>query len=201
MKKKFLILPMLAAYLLLSSQSAFAMIAWRTAGDVDQEALRVDSYGCTESFDGNTITHDCRTIAGTSIVLTGNLTFKTSFVAAGSPAASTQVATSSTNLAPATLPFAIIYKNVSPGAGSRDGAGVGTQLPNGVPGQTLRLVVPFIGGSGQWVITPATSTGWTKAVFTTTGELRITYINDTIGWVVDSTIGTVTITYPQFAGN
>jgi hypothetical protein len=157
-------------------------------------------------LNGVTVTTDGSVVNVDPTTSTGNYTFQTNLIAEGSYAASTQVASSSTNLAPANLPWAYIYKNVGSNGGP-DNAGVGTQLPNGVPGQVITLVVVSgMTNSATWVVTPNTSLEFQKATFSHKGDcLTLLYVNNTIGWVIQSSSGSnaqsPTVVYSTFTGN
>jgi hypothetical protein len=61
-------------------------------------------------------------------------------------------------------------------------ANAGT-IANGEPGQIISIVVVTDGGEGT--LTPATSTGWATAVFTSDIDtLSLLYVDDAIGWIV-----------------
>lgn len=163
-----------------------------------------DCYGELKEFnfgEGLSVTKSAgkHTVNANSDAITDNLVFQTNLVAEGRPGASTQVHSSSTNLAPADLPWAIVYKNV--GNGGPDEAGIGTALPNGKPGQMLTLQVLSVPTGKTWVVTPVTKTGYSKIVFDTIGDqVTLLYVNSTIGWIISSNSG-ATITHVHFQGN
>jgi hypothetical protein len=98
---------------------------------------------------------------------------------------------SSTPIEAAQLAYAVIQKRVG-GAGGLDNLGVGTELANGTEGQTITLQVILLEANGSWVVTPDTSTGFAKLTFDANKEYAtLTYINDTIGWVITGTNATI----------
>ena len=68
---------------------------------------------------------------------------------------------------------------------------VGT-LANGTPGQLLHIVAMSRTGSGTFIITPSKTEGFTTITLDAVGEYAtLAYVNDTIGWIIISTNGTV----------
>lgn len=62
-------------------------------------------------------------------------------------------------------------------------------LADGVPGQCLTIRLGTDGG-GNGTLTPETSTGWATIVYADAGDSAdLFYVNDTIGWKIDSLIG------------
>lgn len=183
---------LLIAALILSVSPAFAL-------DVEDNGTKYGSAKTLAFGDGLTVTksggvHTISTNGSeagsfTNITATGTVTFKSTLVANGRPSASTQVASSSTNLAPSSLPYAVLLKNIG-GVGSPDGSGVGTELPNGVDGQMLTILISSCAGSnaGTWVVTPNRSTGFSKITFGAQGQTAtLLYVNDTVGWIISGT--------------
>lgn len=124
-----------------------------------------------------------------SLDQSGDLTFRASLLANGRAGGASTLGSSSTALTPSSMPYMTVYKKVGGGAGI-DETGWGTRLQNGLPGQTLALIVTGLQGTGKWNVTPVTCTGFTQIVFDTVGDsVQLTYINDTLGWVLTSTSG------------
>lgn len=194
MKNKYLFLLMFA---LLLSPSAYASVGSQEDGNM--ESIDTDLNWSTN------LDHSSSGSVGTvsvssSPTFTGDVTFRSSIIANGRYAASTQVASSSTNLAPTNLPYGILYKNI--GGGTGDSADGGTKLPNGVAGQTITFIISSGGGTGggTWVITPTTKTGFTTITFNNKGQgATLLYLNDTIGWVITSTFSTASTALPTVA--
>jgi len=62
-------------------------------------------------------------------------------------------------------------------------------LANGEPGQVLIVYLATDGG-GDGTLTPVTATNWATIVFADAGDQAILeYIDDNIGWVIDSLSG------------
>ena len=85
--------------------------------------------------------------------------------------------------------FAFVRKVVDSDGNAAFTAGT---LANGIPGQVLTIYVPGLSPSnattgGNFTITPATSTGFASVKLSATNdEIVLTYINDSIGWVLTS---------------
>lgn len=74
-------------------------------------------------------------------------------------------------------------------------AGAFTQgtLANGIPGQILTFFITTVGASGTFTITPVTKTGFASVTFTAAKDTAVfIYINDTVGWILGPTSGSVT---------
>jgi hypothetical protein len=66
-------------------------------------------------------------------------------------------------------------------------------LANGIAGQTKTLLMAVDGG-GDATLTPATKTGFATIVFNDAGDVAtLRYVNDTLGWMIQSVNG-VTVT-------
>lgn len=81
-----------------------------------------------------------------------------------------------------TIPIAYshILKAISSDSTYDDGV-----LPDGEPGQLLTLQITERFGSGTFIVTPATATGWATVTFDAAGEFCTWwYVDDTQGWVV-----------------
>ena len=131
----------------------------------------------------------------TNIVASEDLKFRTNLIAEGRYGSSVlTLESSSTPIEAAQLAYSVILKRIG-GAGGLDGIGVGTELANGTPNQVLTLMAIYREGSGTWVVTPDTATGFTKLTFDADSEYAtLLYVNDTVGWVIRGTSATVTTT-------
>ena len=88
--------------------------------------------------------------------------------------------TSSTLVVPVANSF--VRKSIA-----NDSAFTAGTLANGVPGQSLTVLISEQLGSETFVITPATATTFTTASFDAAGDLAtFLYIDDTSGWCVTS---------------
>lgn len=120
---------------------------------------------------------------------TGDVTFRTSLIAAGRVNAASTVASSSTSLAPSSLPYVVLRKYIGDGGGLDETDG-GTRLGNGIPGQVLVLIAQEV-GSGSWIVTPTTSLTISTLTFDAQGETTtLLYVDDTIGWIYIANYGT-----------
>jgi len=62
-------------------------------------------------------------------------------------------------------------------------------LADGKPGQKL-IVYLTVDGGGDGTLTPVTATNWATIVFADAGDQAVLlYVDDTIGWVIDSLSG------------
>lgn len=101
------------------------------------------------------------------------------------------LASSSTVIGVASVPYAYILKNIG-GGGGLDVAG--SVLPNGIPGQVLTILITGLQSGGTWKVTPTTKTGFTSVTFDTKGDsATFKYLDDTTGWLLDGAFG-VTVT-------
>lgn len=161
---------------------------------------------CSQSGGKLLVTANGEASTPSSVTTPGLVTFKSVVVANGRVAASTQVASSSTRLAPSNMPYAVVLKNIG-ATGGPDSTGVGTELANGVDGQTITFFIMSGGAGGSWILTPARSTGFTKLTFNAIGQwATLTYINSTVGWILAGAGATgstaaPTITTVLFVGN
>lgn len=68
-------------------------------------------------------------------------------------------------------------------------------LANGYAGQLLTIFITEVGSSGTWTLTPTTKTGFISIKFTAANDMAVLlYVNDTVGWVIISYDGSITIT-------
>ena len=206
------IVSMLAVLALLLSANAQAAIQVYNnnteVGHFSEVNCDGTTVNCTQSGGKAQISTNGSALTPATVVATGTVTFNSTVVANGRVAASTQVASSSTRLAPSNMPYAVVLKNIG-ATGGPDGAGVGTELGNGVNGQTITFQILSAGGAsgGNWILTPAAATGWTKITFNAIGQwATLTYINSTVGWIIvgagaSASVAAPTITTPLFTGN
>jgi len=126
----------------------------------------------------------------TNVVAAGDITagddliFQTSLYAVGRKGGASTASSSSTGIAPSTIPYSILYKRVG-GVGGLDMTGYGTVLPNGSEGQVLTLHVIGIQdtGNSEWRITPATSTALDRITLDAVGDyVTLMYVDATAGW-------------------
>lgn len=68
-------------------------------------------------------------------------------------------------------------------------------LANGYPGQLLTIQISQVFSGGTFTLTPTTTTGFVSVKFTAAkDEVILLYVNDTIGWIILSYDGSITIT-------
>lgn len=176
MKKKYLLLPLLVS--LFVQSVAFASVGAKLSGGEDKQVTKFDLYGCTDTFDGNTLTHDCRVMSGTSAVFTGNVTIQSSLLVGGRFGASSTIGSSSNGINPSTLPYSILYKRI--------GNAVATEtatLPAGTAGQVLAIVITGCGPSGTWTVSTTSSRLWGSMVFNAKDDMAFLQYDATLGWM------------------
>jgi len=131
-----------------------------------------------------------KTMDATNPSVTGDLTFRTDLLATGRKGGASTVSSSSTALDPASQSYTVVRKCIG-GAGGLDETDGGTRLKDGKPGQMIVLLAITVEGSGTWIVTPETSLTFNTLTFDAVGEqTTLLYVNDTVGWVVQSTVGT-----------
>lgn len=123
---------------------------------------------------------------GASVALTGNAAFQTSLLtngrySPGGTAVSITLASSSTGLGGASVPYTQILKGIG---GNGVDNNPGSILPNGLPGQTIFIRVLGVEGSGTWKLTPTTATGWTSMTFSARGQNCELVYDATLGWLI-----------------
>ncbi len=129
----------------------------------------------------------------------GNVVFQTTIIASGRINAASTAASSSTNLAPANLPYSILRKFIG-GAGGLDETDGGTRLQNAKPGQVMVFIIAEAGATGSWIITPNTSLVIDTITMNSKGDMvALRYFDDTIGWTLISNDGAV-IVYNTITG-
>ncbi len=104
---------------------------------------------------------------------------------------SLEMQSSTTPIGTAQLAYAVITKRIG-GAGGLDETDGGTRLDDGTPGQELTLYVIYVEGSGTWIITPDTTTGFTTITLDAANEfVTLLFHNSTVGWILKGTNATV----------
>lgn len=143
--------------------------------------------------------YDCRVKSGIvsadddgDLVCEKEMIFRSVLLADGRYGASIlSLASSSTVIGVASVPYAYILKNIG-GGGGLDVAG--SVLPNGIPGQVLTILITGLQSGGTWKVTPTTKTGFQSVTFDTKGDsATFKYLDDTNGWLLDGAFG-VTVT-------
>lgn len=190
--------------LLLALVIGFSPVVWADGYDLaNKQISELASKTVISSGDKipvyDATTGDVQTVAANAPVFSGDVTFRTSILANGRVNAASSAASSSTNLAPSSLPYSVFRKYVG-GNNSLDETNGGTRLPNGIPGQTIVFIIADIDTNGSWIITPVTSTIIDNVVMDTKADtVTMLYMNDTIGWVVTAQTG-CTVTYVAQTG-
>lgn len=173
---------------------AFTFTGTALAVDIDDSGTKKGTAKTLDFGDGLTVSKSggVHTVSvSNDEPVSGDLTFRDTLLAIGRVGASTQVESSSTNLAPTSLPYSVILKNVG-GDGGLDETGVGTELPDGEIGQVLQIIITGLQTNGSWIVTPNRATGFRNITFDTRGDTAtLFYMNDTIGWVVMANGGAV----------
>lgn len=143
-------------------------------------ALLLFSLFCQPSFAGS---YAGKTgYQGTNRFATsGDVVFQTSLYANGRFGASSTLASSSTGLLPAGLPYTVLIKMVG-SAGGLDTT-PGSTLPNGTNGQTLILQIGGLMTGGTWLVTPLRAANFTNLTFTARGQMASLVYDTTIGWI------------------
>lgn len=192
---------------LLSVLLIFAFLFTASFACADDYDLAYKRLGELETFSGATASGDLDVIydasadqvktvsATTGPTRSGDLTFQTNLLAMGRINAFSTVASSSTNIAPTSLPYLVLGKSIC-GAGGLD-ADPGTTLPNGTDGQVLILLARAMMDGGSWKVTPTTCTGFSYVTLDTKGDsITLCYVDSTLGWVIIGNNGT-TVTTPD----
>ncbi len=139
---------------------------------------------------------------GTSLTLSGALTYQTNLVSAGMYGPnSTVLFSSSTALQQANIPYAIILKAIGGSAGNPENA---TLLPRGKPGQELVIRVYSVVSGSSWQVKsdtaatlPSQSCGWSSVTFNNIGQSAVfIYLNDTLGWMLKSVGSSAAVALP-----
>jgi hypothetical protein len=70
--------------------------------------------------------------------------------------------------------------------------GLAGTLAGGTDGQILTILITARAGSGTFVLTPTTKTGYASITFDAAGEFAtLMYVNSTVGWIILSTTATL----------
>lgn len=177
MRKIFSLLAILV--LLLSSSNSFASVGVRLNGTTVGAATDLN-FVCGSGTNGS-ITAD-----GAIYNVNCSSTLQTTGVANGGA-----VSMATSDLAVPTS-YAFVRKAIAALAAGSFSAGT---LANGIPGQVLTVFVTTVGASGTYTITPVTKTGVASVTLTAANdEVIFLYVNDTVGWVLLSYDGSVTVT-------
>lgn len=177
----------------------FLMFAVASVGFADDYDLAHKRLGelqtLTEAASGDlvpvydTSARVVKTMDAGALKTAGDLTFQSTLLAMGRANAASTAASSSTNLAPSSLPYVVFRKYIG-GSGGLD-ASPGTTLPDGTTGQVLVLIAQEVDAGGSWLVTPATSLTISSLTFDAQGETTtLLYVDDTIGWIVLANYGT-----------
>lgn len=182
MKKMFSLLAI--AMLLLTSSISFASVGVRLNGTTVGTATDIN-FVCGTGTNG-AVTND-----GSIYNLNCSSTLAATGIANGG-------ATSQASTTVALMTSYSYVRKVIPSNG--DPAFTAGTLANGIPGQTLTVFVAGLSPSGattggNYTITPVTSTGFTSIKLTAVKDtVTFLYVDDTYGWVIINSSGTVTIT-------
>lgn len=163
MKKMFVLI---TALLLLSSSPLFAAVG-----------LKID----------NTPTGTCTDLKflGTGAVTNDGSTCSMALVLAG-VANGGATSMTSTETAVSTS-YALVRKAIS------DTVGQAGTLADGTPGQTVTIFTTTRVGSGTFILSPTTTTGFDSITFDAVAEYAtLTFVDSTTGWIMISTNATVT---------
>lgn len=176
MKKLFSLLAMAA--LLLISNVAFASVGVRLNGAAVGSATDLN-------FVCGTGTSSAITVDGSIYNINCSSALAVTGMANGG---AVSMATSDTVVP---LAYAYIRKAINLAAGGV--AQTGT-LANGIPGEVKTIYITSVGASGTWTLTPATATGFATIKFAAAKDIAtFLYVNDTVGWIILSYTGTITI--------
>ena len=122
-----------------------------------------------------------------AVAQAGDYTFQSTLITTGRVNAILVLASSSTAITGANVPYSIIQKAIGSGGGLDETDG-GIRLEDAKAGQILIITIVGPEGDGTFIVTPETTTGFTTLTFDTILDTAtLMYFNDTIGWVVLST--------------
>lgn len=193
---------LLAVLMAFALAFSFSSAAWADAYDLAVKQI-TELETTSEAESGDLIpvydvsSGNVKTMDAANPAIAGNSIFQSTLYAMGRKSGASSVSSSSTNLAPSTLPYAIILKSVGSSAGLDTTPG--TTLQNGTPGQVLVLVIKNLMTSGTWVITPKTSAYVSYITMDTAGDtVALLYVDNVIGWIVLSNSG-ATVTAKTFS--
>jgi len=143
----------------------------------------------TSAKKGKTMDIGSQAITG-GVTYSEDVIFRENLLATGRKGGASTVSSSSTALAPASLPYTVVRKCIG-GSGGLDETDGGTRLQNGTPGQMLVLLAITVEGTGTWIVTPNTSLTFNTLTFDAVGETTtLFYVDDTVGWIVWASEGT-----------
>lgn len=179
MRKLFSLLAIAA--LLLSSTLSFASVG-----------VRLNGTAVGSATDLNFV---CGTGTNSSVTADGsiyNINCSSSLASTGvANGGAVSMATSDTAVP---LAYSYIRKAINLAAGGV--AQTGT-LANGIPGEVKTIFITTVGASGVWTLTPTTATGFTSIKFTAAKDVAsFMYVNDTVGWIILSFTGSITVNIP-----
>ena len=161
----------LAALLLALSPSAYAGVAVTKDGVPFVEATSIDFTGI-----GSTLTTD-GSKAAFNLILAG-----------AANGGATSMTTTDTAVS-------VSYSYVKKALGIQ--VGLAGTLADGKPGQLLTIAITERAGSGTFILTPTTKTGFASLTFDAVGDsVTLLFVNSTVGWVVISNTST-TVTLPS----
>lgn len=70
--------------------------------------------------------------------------------------------------------------------------GLAGTLADGSPGQILTIFITALAGSGTFIVTPTTATGFASITFDAAEEYAtLLYLDDTNGWIIQATNATI----------
>lgn len=159
------------------------------AGSTDKATLggiySGDTYDCAVNSSGDFV---CQSDASFG----GDLAFRTNLLANGRYNGGALILqSSSTPIGATQLAYSVIEKRIG-GAGGKDETNGGTRLANGTIGQVISFICIYREGSGTWIITPVTKTGFSTVTMDAVGEhVTLLYVNDTVGWIIQGSNATI----------
>jgi hypothetical protein len=182
------------------ASTAFASgndLAYRRIQELET-ATTVESGDYTVVYDASTDSVK-KVDANSPAAISGDVTFRATLLAAGRTNAASSAASSSTDLAPSSLPYVVLRKYIG-GASGLDETDGGTRLQNGTNGQILVLQAMDVDAGGSWIVTPRTSVQLTTLTFDAAGETAtLMFVDSTIGWLLIANEG-ATVVYTRQSG-
>lgn len=181
-KRKLLSLVLVFAFIATTAFASGNDLAYKKITELET-ATTVASGDYTVVYDASTDTVK-KVDANSPAAISGDVTFQTSLIAAGRVNAASSAASSSTNLAPTSLPYVVFRKYIGGDSGLDETDG-GTRLPDGTSGQVIVFIAADVMTNGSWIVTPVTSATISTITFDAVGETAtLLYVDDTIGWIV-----------------
>jgi hypothetical protein len=169
-------LGVLLAVLMLVPAIAFAEIQVENNSTNVGIVTKVNVIGANTTRSGETATIDLSAQTGDR-VYTGTLTFQSNLVAVGVANGGTSHMVSLSTAVP--LTYSVVQKYVGSTVGQ-----AGT-LANSKAGQILKIIAEDRVGSGTYILSPTTTTGYTSITFSAKGQFAtLLYVSDSIGWIV-----------------